>query len=97
MKKLTSVVASLAASAPDATIHTYKCDVSDRASVTNVIETAALDLGGLDIVVANAGIADHIPAIDYPEDAFPAHAGCEFPRRLLDRTGGGARHAPAEI
>ncbi|KAM0552382.1 hypothetical protein ACHAPJ_007942 [Fusarium lateritium] len=52
------------------TVKTYKCNVTDRAMVNEVIQAASKDLGGLDIVVANAGIADHIPAEDYPEDKF---------------------------
>lgn len=34
----------------------YRCDVSDTASVEEAVEQAARDLGGLDIVVNNAGI-----------------------------------------
>lgn len=52
-------------------VKTYKCNVKDRAGVIQTIEQAVKDLGGmLDIVVANAGIADHMAAIDYPEDRF---------------------------
>jgi NAD(P)-dependent dehydrogenase (short-subunit alcohol dehydrogenase family) len=35
---------------------TYLCDVSDTASVEAAVAQAALDLGGLDIVINNAGI-----------------------------------------
>jgi 2-keto-3-deoxy-L-fuconate dehydrogenase len=34
----------------------YRCDVSDTASVEEAVEQATRDLGGLDIVVNNAGI-----------------------------------------
>lgn len=34
----------------------YRCDISDTASVETAVAQAALDLGGLDIVVNNAGI-----------------------------------------
>ncbi|GJC81395.1 putative NADP-dependent mannitol dehydrogenase [Colletotrichum liriopes] len=53
-------------------VKAYKCNVRNRAEVVSVIETATKEVGDgyLDIVVANAGIADHIPAIDYPEDRF---------------------------
>lgn len=55
---------------PGHTIKAYECNVKDRAKVVSVTQTAAKALGGLDIVVANAGIADHIHAEDYPEDKF---------------------------
>ncbi|GKT94281.1 alcohol dehydrogenase GroES-like domain-containing protein [Colletotrichum tofieldiae] len=53
-------------------VKAYKCNVRNRAEVVSVIEAATKEVGDgyLDIVVANAGIADHIPAIDYPEDRF---------------------------
>ncbi|RSL42238.1 hypothetical protein CEP54_015554 [Fusarium duplospermum] len=63
------------------TVKAYKCNVTDRAQVNQVIRTASQELGGLDIVVANAGIADHIPAEDYPEDKF---------RKILDVNFNGA-------
>jgi sorbose reductase len=72
ISKLTS---SLSTSNGGRTVKAYRCNVTDRASVNEVTQTAAKELGGLDIVVANAGIADHIPAEDYPEDKF---------RNLLD-------------
>ncbi|RMJ13116.1 hypothetical protein CDV36_007239 [Fusarium kuroshium] len=61
---------SLASANGNRTVKAYKCNVTDRAQVNQVIQTASQELGGLDIVVANAGIADHIPAEDYPEDKF---------------------------
>lgn len=63
------------------TVKAYQCNVTDRAAVNNTIETAAKELGGLDIVVANAGIADHYPAEEYPEDEF---------RKLMDVNFNGA-------
>ena len=33
-----------------------ECDVSDREQVTQAVDAAAEALGGLDVVVANAGI-----------------------------------------
>ncbi|KAL2683420.1 hypothetical protein Neosp_007890 [[Neocosmospora] mangrovei] len=61
---------SLTSTNDNRTVKTYKCNVTDRAQVNQVIQAASQELGGLDIVVANAGIADHIPAEDYPEDKF---------------------------
>ncbi|RWA06527.1 hypothetical protein EKO27_g8576 [Xylaria grammica] len=50
----------------------YKVNVRSKAEIGAAIEKTAKELSGghLDIVVANAGIADHIPAEDYPEDRF---------------------------
>ncbi len=53
-------------------VKAYRCDVRSRADVESVVQavTAGLGAGQLDVVVANAGIAEHIPAQDYPEDKF---------------------------
>jgi sorbose reductase len=52
-------------------VETYKLDVKSQAEVAATVEQATKDLGGqLDIVVANAGIADHIPAISYPPEKW---------------------------
>lgn len=51
----------------------YKANVRSRTEIEAAVERAAKELGEggrLDIVVANAGIADHIPASEYPEDKF---------------------------
>ena len=39
------------------------CDVANRAQVDSVVRTTAEALGGLDVVVANAGIANQLPLI----------------------------------
>lgn len=39
----------------------WPCDVSDRERVDEVVDAAAVALGGLDVVVANAGIAAQLP------------------------------------
>ncbi|KAI6082023.1 short chain dehydrogenase reductase [Hypoxylon rubiginosum] len=60
-----------AATAGNPKVVAYKCNVKSKDAVSETVERAVKELGGkLDIVVANAGIADHIPAIDYPEDKF---------------------------
>jgi NAD(P)-dependent dehydrogenase (short-subunit alcohol dehydrogenase family) len=41
----------------------WECDVADREQVDSVVEAAAESLGGLDIVVANAGIAAQVPLV----------------------------------
>lgn len=60
-----------------AVVKAYQCNVTDRDAVNTVVRKAADDFGNgsLDIVVANAGIAEHVPAEDYPEDKF---------RKMLD-------------
>ncbi|KAK7403734.1 hypothetical protein QQX98_010473 [Neonectria punicea] len=68
--EISSLVTTLSSSNPGSVVKAYQLNVTDRAAVSAVIQAAAKELGGLDIVVANAGIADHIPAEDYPEDKF---------------------------
>ena len=41
----------------DATLERSVCDVADRASVASLFETVTASLGGLDVLVNNAGIA----------------------------------------
>jgi NAD(P)-dependent dehydrogenase (short-subunit alcohol dehydrogenase family) len=39
------------------------CDVSDREQVDTGVEDAVAELGGLDVVIANAGIAAQLPLV----------------------------------
>src|SRR4051812_17746350 len=41
----------------------WSCDVTDRARVDEVVDAAAAALGGLDVVVANAGVAAQVPIV----------------------------------
>src|SRR4051812_7547317 len=41
----------------------WECDVADREQVDDVVDAAAAALGGLDVVVANAGIAAQLPLV----------------------------------
>jgi NAD(P)-dependent dehydrogenase (short-subunit alcohol dehydrogenase family) len=41
----------------------WECDVADREQVDAVVDAAADALGGLDVVVANAGIAAQLPLV----------------------------------
>lgn len=54
----------------DATISTSHCDVADRVAVTKLFEDARRALGGLDVLVNNAGIAGPTAKVDemHPED-----------------------------
>ncbi|KAF2648769.1 oxidoreductase [Lophiostoma macrostomum CBS 122681] len=51
-------------------VKSYKCDVKSKADIEATVEQVARELGNghLDTVVVNAGIAAHIPAIEYGED-----------------------------
>ncbi|KAK8085878.1 hypothetical protein PG997_007149 [Apiospora hydei] len=53
-------------------VKAYKCDVKSPDEVRAAVEQVTRDLGGgrLDICVANAGIAAHIPALEYGEGAW---------------------------
>jgi NAD(P)-dependent dehydrogenase (short-subunit alcohol dehydrogenase family) len=42
---------------------TFTCDVTDRAAVDRCVEAAVSALGGLDIVIANAGVAAQVPIL----------------------------------
>ncbi len=42
----------------------WYCDVTERARVDEVVDAAAHALGGLDVVVANAGVAAQLPLVD---------------------------------
>lgn len=50
-----------------------ECDVSDPDAVDRVVEELVTELGGLDIVVANAGIAKQLPIIGGQPDVMEAH------------------------
>jgi NAD(P)-dependent dehydrogenase (short-subunit alcohol dehydrogenase family) len=43
--------------------HWARCDVTDRAQVDEAVEGAVEALGGLDVVVANAGVAAQLPLV----------------------------------
>jgi NAD(P)-dependent dehydrogenase (short-subunit alcohol dehydrogenase family) len=40
-----------------------RCDVTDREAVEDAVENAVGELGGLDVVVANAGVAAQLPIV----------------------------------
>ena len=58
--------ASLAKVAADNGCRPYLCDVTDPAVVTGVFEAVAADMGGLDILVSNAGSAGQGAIGDLP-------------------------------
>ena len=60
-----------------------KCDVSQKASVDNLILNTVEQLGGLDILVANAGIVKTAPFLDMAEDDFDAVIGVNLKGTFL--------------
>jgi len=50
-----------------------ECDVSDREQVDASVALAVRELGGLDVVVANAGVAAQLPLIGGNPDVFERH------------------------
>lgn len=53
----------LAATAARVDAPWWRCDVSDRSQVDAAVDGAAEALGGLDVVVANAGVAAQLPLV----------------------------------
>jgi len=51
-------------------VSAYKSDVCNKSTITDTLEQIAKDFDKLDIVVANAGIAEHFPAEDYSEESW---------------------------
>lgn len=51
-------------------VEAYRGDVRDAMAISRMIEEIAKGYGTLDIVVANAGIATHIPALEYTPEQF---------------------------
>jgi NAD(P)-dependent dehydrogenase (short-subunit alcohol dehydrogenase family) len=47
-------------------------DVTDRASVTAMLDTVTEQLGPVDVLVNNAGVCFHRPALDVPDDEWRA-------------------------
>ncbi len=48
----------------------FACDVTDRAQVEDAVEGAAQRLGGLDVVMANAGVAAPLPLVGGDPEIF---------------------------
>jgi len=48
----------------------WTCDVGERAQVEEVVDAAAGRLGGLDVVVANAGVAAQVPIVEGDPELF---------------------------
>jgi NAD(P)-dependent dehydrogenase (short-subunit alcohol dehydrogenase family) len=48
----------------------FECDVSDREQVEEAVNAAARALGGLDVVMANAGVAAQLPLVGGEPEIF---------------------------
>lgn len=57
-------------SATGAAVHTYACDVTDRAAVAATAERVRADVGDPDVVVNNAGVVSGQRLLDIPEDTI---------------------------
>ncbi|KAI1387565.1 NAD(P)-binding protein [Hypoxylon trugodes] len=66
------IAASISAANGGRLVKAYKCNVRSQADVESVVNAVVAEVGDgrLDILVANAGIAENIPALEYPEDNF---------------------------
>ena len=62
------LMAEVAARLPHATC--YEGDVTNRSGYERVVERAAKKLGGIDVVVANAGVAAQLPLVGGNPDTF---------------------------
>jgi NAD(P)-dependent dehydrogenase (short-subunit alcohol dehydrogenase family) len=62
------LLAAVAGECGDAPWH--ECDVTDRAQVERAVEGTVQRLGGLDVVIANAGVAAQLPLIGGDPEIF---------------------------
>jgi len=51
-------------------VKAYRSDVRDATAISQTVQDIAKEFGSLEIVVANAGIATHIPALEYTPEQF---------------------------
>ncbi|CAE6419162.1 unnamed protein product [Rhizoctonia solani] len=57
-------------STPELKVYYGPCDVSVESQVESLVEKAVNELGGIDIMVANAGIYGAVPLIETSDDLF---------------------------
>jgi 3-oxoacyl-[acyl-carrier protein] reductase len=78
----------------------HRADVTDRAAVDGMVEAAVGELGRLDFVCSNAGVADWQELVDLDEDSFRRQVAvnlsgafnvCQAGARALVRQAGGGR------
>ncbi|KAI0139137.1 NAD(P)-binding protein [Hypoxylon sp. NC0597] len=71
-KEADEIAAQISSANEGRLVKAYKCNVRSREDVEATVDTVVKEVGDgrLDILVANAGIAENIAALDYPEDRF---------------------------
>src|SRR4051812_34815068 len=62
----------------DAVAHVLPADVADRAAVTTAVETAAQTLGGLDVIISNAGAVSFGHFLEVPAEDFDRTVAIAF-------------------
>lgn len=81
------------------TAKAVRCDVANRADVVKAIETAITELGGLDVMVNNAGLSYARDVLEISDEEFDrilginlkgVFYGCQEAARVFVRNGGGA-------
>lgn len=51
-------------------VRAYQSDVRSRAAIAATVDRVVVDLGGLDIMVANSGVCAETPALQYTEETW---------------------------
>lgn len=69
-RRLAEAAGRLAGEFPDATVARAVCDVTDSADVDALIDSAARELGGIDVLVNNAGLGGETPVADMTDDQW---------------------------
>ena len=64
-------------------LHPYTVDVTDRASVEELVAAVARDHGSVDILVNSAGTAGRYPAEDFPEEEWDRIIGVNLKGSFL--------------
>ena len=69
-RRLGETVDKLAAEFPDQTVTSFVCDVSSTEQVDALIDSAAEQLGRIDVLVNNAGLGGETPVVDMTDDQW---------------------------
>lgn len=69
-RRLGETVDKLAAEFPEQTVVSFVCDVSSTEQVDALIESAAQQLGRIDVLVNNAGLGGETPVVDMTDDQW---------------------------
>ena len=69
-RRLGETADKLAAEFPDQTVTSFVCDVSSTEQVDALIDSAAEQLGRIDVLVNNAGLGGETPVVDMTDDQW---------------------------